>query len=321
MRNFTRLFLYNDVMLRLSVILLSSIVCPIMLLAQGVPAAVTPPRIASGMRNVLPATVFPPMPDVLDFAGEKVPLENYDTRESLAKELAVTCYMHSRTLLTLAATTRYLPVIEPILARNGIPSDFKYLCMAESGLNPNVVSAAGAAGLWQLMPSVGKARGMIVTGEIDERYNIEQATQAACDYLREAKAAFGSWTMAAASYNLGLAGLRKRADKQRIGNYYDLFMPEETLRYVFRILAWKLVAEDPAKYGFSIAPDEYQKPLDNYKEVETDEKTIDWSEFAARHGTTYKMLRELNHWIRDYDCRNPSGHSFTVRIPQRKFRE
>lgn len=289
--------------------------------AQGNTPGANPPLIATPVQAAFSMVVLPKLPAAMDFAGERVPLENYDTRESLERELCGTIYMHSRTLSSLLNMTRYFPVIEPILARNGIPADFKYLCLAESGLNPNISSGVGAAGLWQLMPALGKSCGLEVGPQIDERYHIEKATQTACDYLRDSYKRFGSWTMAAASYNLGNAGLAKRAEKQRINNYYDLFLPEETLRYVHRILAWKLVAENPALYGFIIPADSYHQPLDNYREVETDSQKIDWAAFALQHNTSYKMLRELNHWIRDYDCANPSQRTYKVKIPGRRFRE
>ncbi len=283
--------------------------------AAGQPLVGQQPQTAFSMVFV------PAMPPSLDFAGERVPLENYDTRESLERELMITAYMHSRTLSTLLNTTRYLPIIEPILARNGVPDDFKYLCMAESGLNPNVVSGAGAAGLWQLMPQVGKAAGLEVAPNLDERYHIEKATQVACNHLKESYARFGSWTMAAAAYNVGNAGLARRAALQSTGDYYEMFLPEETLRYVFRVLSWKMIAENPARYGMMIESAQYHKPLERYHTVEVEGSPIDWPEVARQHGTTYKMLRELNHWIRDYSWENPSKKCYRVKIPRDRFRD
>ena len=190
--------------------------------------------------------VVPELPDKLDFAGEAVPLENFDTRESLLRELMSNMYLHSRTTLTLLATTRYFPIIEPILKKYGIPEDFKYLCMAESGLDPNVRSSAGAAGLWQLMPPFAKSVGLFIGTGVDERYHIEKATEAACKYLLDAKERLGSWTLAAASYNVGVAGVSRRLKKQGVSSYYDLYLPEETMRYVFRVLAFKLITPDPS---------------------------------------------------------------------------
>lgn len=263
---------------------------------------------------------IPSLPEELEFAGERVPLDNFDTRESLMREMLVTLYMHSRTSLTLMNTTRYFPIIEPILAEFGIPNDMKYLCVAESGLDPNVVSTAGAGGLWQIMPTVGKENGLVVDGEIDERYHIEKATRVACTLLKSYYEEFGSWAFAAAAYNLGPNGLRRRVDKQQSDNYYDTFLPEETLRYMFRILSFKLLIADPDEYGYRIAKSDYREPLDNYYEIEVSGKNIDWAAVAREHGTTYRMLRQLNHWIREYDCANSAGRTFIVKIPGEGFR-
>lgn len=254
------------------------------------------------------------IPVSLSFAGELVPLSNYDTRESLEREVLVTSFMHSRTMIALLSTQRYFPIIEPILKKNGIPEDFKYLCMAESGLNPNVASGAGAAGLWQIMPAVGKSYGLEVS-DVDERYHIEKATEVACKYLNEAYKKLGSWTLAAASYNLGMTGVATRVAKQGTKSYYDTYMPEETMRYMFRILSWKLICSEPHKYGYNILQKDYYHPLTQYREVQVSDKVIDWTAFAITQGTTYKMLRELNHWMRTYEHKNPAGKTYTVRIP------
>lgn len=264
---------------------------------------------------------LPALPAELSFAGERVPLENYDTRESLQREMLVSCYMHSRTMLALLNSKRYFSIIEPILAKNGIPADFKYLCVAESSLDPNVVSSAKAAGLWQIMPGTGRDFGLLVGSEVDERYDIEKATEVACKHLLKSKEKFGTWTMAAAAYNLGDAGVGKRVDLQTgIDNYYDIWLPGETRRYLFRILAFKVLFEDPAAYGYNISDDQYYKVLDDYRTVTVSDAEIKWPEFAARHGTTYKMLRELNHWIRDYQYSNKGGRTLTVKIPNEGFR-
>lgn len=273
-------------------------------------------------REAMAPVMLPPLPAQLDFAGERVPLEFYDIRESLNREMSVTCYMHSRTLLTLLATTRYFPVIEPILRKHGVPDDFKYLCMAESGLNPNIRSVAGAAGLWQFMEAAGKEYGLFIGANrlVDERYHLEKSTEAACKYILDAKRRLGSWTLAAAAYNAGLGGVQTRMQKQGVSDYYDLYLPEETMRYVFRILSFKLVTPQPAAYGFVIAPSEYYRPLTDYHEIQVSDAQIDWSSVAHSNGTTYKMLRELNHWIRDYTYTNSAKRTFTVRIPNKDFR-
>lgn len=264
--------------------------------------------------------VVPSLPQRLDFAGEPVPLDNYDTRESLTRDLLVTCYMHSRTMLALLAAPRYFPVIEPILKKYGVPDDFKYLCMAESGLNPNIVSAAGAAGLWQLMPAVGRENRMLMGDGVDERFHIEKATEAACRYLLDAKERLGSWTLAAASYNVGVVGIKTRLAKQGVSNYYDMFLPEETMRYVFRCLTFKMLVETPGAYGYVVDPGDTFKPLTGYTEVEVKGAPIDWSAVARQYGTTYKMLRELNHWIRDYTYPNKANRTLILKVPAKGFR-
>lgn len=263
----------------------------------------------------------PPLPARLDFAGEPVPMQNQDTRESLMREMLTTFYMHSRTLQTILASKRYFAVIEPILAKYGVPDDFKYLCMAESGLNPEARSGAGAGGLWQLMPAYAKSAGLLVGDEVDERYHIEKSTEAACRYLIDAKRRLGSWTLAAAAFNAGVAGVSRRLEKQGVESYYDLFLPNETLRYVFRVLSFKLLMSDPAAYGYKIDKKEYYPLLPAYEEVTVDDPEIDWAAFAREHGTHYKQIRQLNPWIRDYDHTNKAGRSYTVKIPKGSARK
>lgn len=263
----------------------------------------------------------PPLPAKLDFAGEPVPMQNQDTRESLMREMLTTFYMHSRTLQTILASKRYFAVIEPILAKYGVPDDFKYLCMAESGLNPEARSGAGAGGLWQLMPAYAKSAGLLVGDEVDERYHIERSTEAACRYLIDAKRRLGSWTLAAAAFNAGVAGVSRRLEKQGVESYYDLFLPNETLRYVFRVLSFKLLMSDPAAYGYKIDKKEYYPLLPAYEEVTVDDPEIDWAAFAREHGTHYKQIRQLNPWIRDYDHTNKAGQSYTVKIPKGSARK
>ena len=267
-----------------------------------------------------PQSSLPLLPGELTFAGERVPLENYDIEESLRRELLTTSYLHSRTFLTLLATKRFFPIIEPILKKHNVPDDFKYLCMAESGLDPNVRSYAGAAGLWQIMPNTGKQFGLMVEKQVDYRYHVEESTEAACKYLLQSYENLGSWTLAAAAYNLGNAGVSRRVEKQGTSNYYDTFLPDETLRYVFRVLTFKLLTLNPAAYGFVITPSDYYQPLDQYTVEKTSGKNIDWSLFAEENGTSYKMLRQLNHWIRDYEYNSSSLKEFDVKIPIKEFR-
>ncbi len=269
-----------------------------------------------------PAKVFfAEVPNSLDFAGEEVPLHYPDIKESLQREIGVTMYMHSSTLRTLRAMKRYFAIIEPILKEYGVPDDFKYLAMAESGLNPEARSGAGAAGLWQFVKSAAKDHKIETGDNTDMRYEVETATRAAAKYLKNSYNRFGSWTMAAASYNLGPAGVSRRAKTQGVDNYYDLFLPEETMRYVHRILALKLVATNPEKYGFILTEDDYQKPFENYTVVTVSDSEIKWSEVAKKHGTNYKILRLLNPWIRSYEYTNKGNTEYKVKIPNADFRE
>lgn len=271
-------------------------------------------------QNGVSAVVIPPLPETLTFAGEKVPLEYFDVRESLYEECGVTMYMHSRTLNTLRATKRYFAIIEPILKQYGIPDDLKYLALAESSLNPEAYSVARAAGLWQIMASTAGDNKLEVNTYVDERYNIEKATHVACKYLVNAYKRFGSWSMAAASYNLGVAGLAKRVGVQNKTNYYDLWLPTETMRYVYRIISLKLATENPKKYGFMIEDDDYYLPFVT-KEITVKGADIDWVKVATDNGTNYKILRELNPWIREYEHPNKTGKSYVVKVPAEGMRK
>ncbi|MEG2035330.1 MAG: lytic transglycosylase domain-containing protein [Mucinivorans sp.] len=270
--------------------------------------------------DILRSTVIIDLPNTLDFADEKVPLEYAEVSEAIQKEVLTTMCMHTRTMLTLRMTTRYFPIIEPILKNNGVPDDFKYLCLAESGLDVNARSGAGAAGLWQFISSAAKTYGLETGANVDLRYNVELATEAACRYLKSAYRRFGSWTMAAASYNVGQAGVDRRAETQGVGNYWDMFLPDETMRYIPRILSFKLLLQNPAKYGFVLRKRDYFPPFINFRTVEVSDKEIEWSDFAAKYGTNYKVLRILNPWIRSYDYDNSTAKTYTVKIPTGGFR-
>lgn len=282
--------------------------------------SVTPPAYSGDELKAAPVFI-PELPKELTFAGEKVPLHYADVQEALEREVSVTMYMHSRTIRTLRMTSRYFPVIEPILEKHGIPNDFKYLCMAESNLDPEAISSAKAAGLWQIMTSAAKDLGVETGANVDLRYNIEIATEAACKYLKSAYKRFGNWTLAAASYNCGVAGANRRMETQGVKDYYDLYLPQETMRYVYRILSFKLLVEDPQKYGFYLKTEDYFQPYKNYKEVTVESENIDWSKFAAEHGTNYKMLRALNPWIRSYEYANKAKKAYKVLVPTEGFRE
>ncbi len=254
------------------------------------------------------------MPSSLDFAGEAVPLYNYDVRESLDREMLVNGYFHSRTLLLLKKSKRFFAVIEPILERYRIPDDFKYLAMVESDLD-NVVSPAGATGVWQLLKSTAEQYGLEVNAEVDERYHLQKSTEAACKYLLESYEAYGSWTMAAASYNAGRKGIDAQIDKQRTSNYYDLLLNDETARYIYRVLAHKLIAENPENYGFHLEPGEFYPVIPTY-EVTVDTAIANIADFAATRGINYKILKQLNPWIRQNFLPDRSQKVYTISLPQ-----
>ena len=262
------------------------------------------------------------LPDKLDFAREPVPLENFDIRESLDREMLSLANFHSQVLLYIKKTNRYFEVIEPILRQNDIPDDFKYLAMAESGFLDKVVSPSGAVGIWQFMKSAALENGLEVNDEIDERYHLEKSTQAACRYLKNSFAKYGSWTMVAASYNAGISGINRQIDVQDSNNYYDLLLNEETSRYIFRILALKLVIGDPEKYGFKVSDDE-KYPIIPVKEVKITGSIDRFTDFARANGVNYKLLKQFNPWLRQPYLKNPKGKTYLVKIPEvgkyRKF--
>ncbi|MEA1887718.1 MAG: lytic transglycosylase domain-containing protein [Bacteroidota bacterium] len=253
------------------------------------------------------------LPDSLYFAGERVPLENYDTRESLDRELNSNAYFHSSTMLLIKRANRYFPVIEPILRAYGIPDDFKYLAVAESNLT-NAVSPVGATGFWQFMTSTAEEYGLEINREIDERYHLEKSTAAACRYFLKSYEKYGNWTMVAASYNRGSNGVDNLIDIQDQDNYYDLLLPEETSRYIFRILAFKTIFTNPDNYGFDI-PDEHLYPPLEYTTVLVDTTVNSFADFAASFGTNYKILKALNPWLRQPYLNNRSGLSYSIKIP------
>lgn len=256
----------------------------------------------------------PPLPNTLDFAGEKVPLDVYYVREALDKEMIVNCYQHSKTIQIIKRAARYFPVIEPILKEEGVPDDFKYLCVAESGLE-NVVSPAKAAGFWQFIPSTAKIYNLEISDDVDERYNLEKATHAACKYLKKSKANLGSWSLAAAAYNMGEANLKKNIENQNVNNYWDLYLNQETSRYVYRILSFKLIMENPHTYGYEFCQAQLYHPIP-YKEVTVTSPLPSLYDFAKEKGVSYKELKFLNPWLRNSKI-SVSGKSYTIKIPKK----
>ncbi|WP_179345735.1 lytic transglycosylase domain-containing protein [Winogradskyella ursingii] len=257
------------------------------------------------------------MPENLNFAGEAVPINNPDIYERMDRELLVNTYWQSNGLLMFKRANKYFPIIEPILEKNGIPEDFKYLALIESGLT-NAVSPAGATGVWQIMKATGRENGLEVNSNVDERYNLELATEVACEYLKNAKENLGSWTLAAAAYNAGNAGVSRRLKEQDVTGYYDLLLGEETGRYIFRIVALKEILSNPVKYGFNFNQNHLYQPVPTYK-VEVDTAVTDFSQFAKRFGINYKILKIHNPWLREPHLNNSSRKLYKIEIPEEGF--
>ncbi|MBP5542223.1 MAG: lytic transglycosylase domain-containing protein [Bacteroidales bacterium] len=258
----------------------------------------------------------PVLPDTLTFAGERVPMETYYVREALDNELVVNMYRQSATVMCFKRAGRYFPVIEPILKKNGIPDDFKYLCVIESALT-NATSPAKAQGFWQFIKSTGTTYGLEVNDEVDMRNNLEASTEAACKYIKSLYNRFGSWTAAAAAYNCGENGLAKRMDLQSIKNYYDLLLNTETSRYVYRILAMKTIMQNPARYGYHLRHCDLFPPIPT-RTIILEGKNIDLYQVARENGTTYRMVRTLNPWLLTDHITNKAGKSYNLKMPVEK---
>ena len=269
-----------------------------------------------GRGDALPQVIEPvSLNRPFDFAGEPLPMDNFDVRERLDRELTVNSYWHSSTVLQLKRAARFFPVIDPILAEEGIPADFRFLAVAESGLE-HTSSPAGARGIWQFMEKTAQSHGLEVRDEVDERYHLEKSTRAFCAHIRQLKERFGNWTLAAAAYNMGGYGLAKEMERQSMSNYYDLNLSEETMRYVFRVVAAKEIVSQPRKYGFYLEPEESYAPLFNaYVEVQVDTPITRLGEFALDYGTTYRMLKVYNPWLRTSSLSNPNKKTYTIKLP------
>ena len=268
-------------------------------------------------QTAAPPQIFytsPPLPEEISFMGEEVPMHRFDVMESLERELLVNSYFHSQTFRQIKLAPRFFKLIDPILAEEGVPADFRYLAVAESGLNHKAVSPSGAVGLWQFMRSSASDYKLEVTNEVDERYHIEKSTQAACRFLKDSYKKYGSWPLVAASYNAGRASVDRQLARQKVNSYFDLLMSEETERYVYRILALKLIMENPGKYGFMVA-DEERYSLWETRKVEISGPVSNLADFAISQGTTYKMLKYYNPWLRDNTLTNPAGKVYIVDLP------
>ena len=258
-----------------------------------------------------------PIPEVLEFAGEPVPIDNPDIRERFDRELLVNVYWQSNGLLLFKRANRYFPQIEPLLKKYGLPDDFKYLAVAESALEYKS-SPAGASGIWHFMKATGLEYGLEINSYVDERYDLEKATRVAAEYLKKSKDRFGSWTMAAASYNAGVAGMNRQIGRQNQTDYYDLLLNDETSRYVFRILALKEIMTNPEKYGFNFRQKDLYPNIPTYK-VKVDYPVEDWAEWVEPYGINYKILKIHNPWLRDTYLKNASKKEYYIQIPEKGY--
>jgi membrane-bound lytic murein transglycosylase D len=257
------------------------------------------------------------LPDDLNFAGEKLPMSDPDVYERMDKELLVNTYWQSNGLLMFKRAKKYFPIIEPILKKHGIPDDFKYLAVIESGLT-NAVSPAGARGVWQIMPATGKENGLEVNDNVDERYHLEKATEVACKYLLQSKNSLGSWTLAAAAYNAGNTGISRRLKEQDVTDYYDLLLGEETGRYMFRIVALKEILKNPKTYGFNFEETDLYTTIPTFNVI-VDKDVTDFAAFSKEYGINYKILKIHNPWLREAHLNNKSRKQYIIEIPEKGY--
>lgn len=255
----------------------------------------------------------PEVPKAFTLFGEKIPLEKWDIREHFDRELLVNTFMQGTTCYIIKLMGRYMPMIEERLKANGVPDDFKYLCIAESALQ-NQISKVGAVGFWQFMRGTAPSFGLHIDHEVDERYHPEKSTDAACAYLKQAYAKFGNWTAAAASYNCGMGGYNSAMSSQGESSFYNLQLPDETMRYIFRIAALKYILSEPSRLGFLLDEDDVYKPV-KVKRVTIEYGIGDLVQYAKNKGTTYKMLKLLNPWMRERYLNNPKNRTYTVFLP------
>lgn len=284
------------------------------------------PKIQTETRNEIPkldkpqaqslkaVTIAPEIPYETDFCGQKIELKRYDLRERYDREMMNMVFMHSSSILLIKRANRYFPIIEPILQKNGIPDDFKYLACIESGLNYKAVSPARAVGMWQLLPETARQYGLEVDDEVDERYDVAKATEAACKYLKHSYANYGDWTTVAASYNSGNGRMSKELLHQKAKSGIDLWLVDETMRYVFRIMSCKDFMNNPQKYGFYLKREQLYAPFDT-REVEIKGPVKNWAAFADSVGVSYYDLKAFNTWIRSDSLDNEGGNTYIVTLP------
>ncbi|MBL0329697.1 MAG: lytic transglycosylase domain-containing protein [Bacteroidetes bacterium] len=254
------------------------------------------------------------VPKNLNFAGEKTPITDFSVREAAERELVVNTYWQSQSLLLHKRANRWFPIIEPILEKNGIPEDFKYIALIESQLT-NAVSPQGATGFWQIIESTGTSYGMEITEEVDERYHVAKSTEVACKYFKEAYKIFNNWTLVAASYNLGMGGVQGQIEKQKVNSYYDLALTEETARYVYRILAMKEIISRPKVYGYMLRKKDLYPPVAT-KKITVDTTIHNLADFSISQGVNYKILKLFNPWLRTNSLTNTNRKKYIIEIPK-----
>lgn len=259
------------------------------------------------------------IPKDLQFANEKVPIYDFTVIESMERELLVNTYFHSQTILMHKRANRWLPLMASILKKSGVPDDFKYIALIESNLT-NSVSPKGATGYWQFIESAGKQYGLEINDEVDERYSVEKSSEAACRYFKDAYKTFGSWTLAAASYNIGIDGLKNQLEKQKTNSYYDLSLNEETARYIFRILAVKEVVSNPKNYGYQLRKKDLYAPIPTIK-IKIDSSITDLADFAQQNNVSYKILKYFNPWLRKNSLSNKEKKNYILDLPKPGFNE
>ena len=270
----------------------------------------------TGARLETPQRVRAPrLKGAYSFAGEALPMDDRDVRERLDRELLTNTFYHSSTQHVLKHKSAYFPIIESILTEEGVPEDLKYIAVAESAFR-DFKSPAGASGVWHFMKGTAQQYGLEVNGEVDERYHLEKSTRAAANFLKDLKRQMGTWTLAAAAYNRGAAGVRNKIQQQRAESFYDLNLNAETARYFFRIVALKDILEDPQYYGFFLEPQDTYPPLDDYAVVRQTESVKNLGDFARQYGTNYRKLKMYNPWLRDLSLTISAGNSYEIRVPR-----
>ena len=289
----------------------------LLLLIGGCPVVANAQSLYDNNKQQCVTAIAPDVPESMYFAGTEISFDRIDMFERLDREIISFMYGHTNTLLSIKRANRYFPIIVPILEKNGIPKDFAYLAVVESFLENRAISYAKAGGIWQLMPATARQYGLEVGDEIDERFHLEKATEAACKYFKAAYNKYKCWATVAASYNAGMGRISSELSKQNADNGFDLFLNSETSRYMFRLLAIKLIMEHPKDYGFYIAEEQLYFPVD-YTVESVSTAVPSWTEWAEKHGISYSQLREMNPWIRSRELTNKAKKTYNVKISNKK---